>query len=477
MRRRREELMSEANQTMITMIENYRAAKQERKQAGTVTDGEDTDSIVTRYLEAVGNVFDSFFTLGTSTGDDSDFGHEVWLTRVRAACSQIDSERAKARLSQWRQSLAQVSGRESAKSVQKEIESIINDYDHVWPLVAELDRRLEDQATDNMMESFKRAASSTPGMKLRVTEEIGDTVIRDETVFGPDEDRTDTKGVERTEEGIMRLFGMDDSQAVMDQSHLWQAEAINIVKNDRELSSTSSMDDVLLRVKLAMSTTAMNDLEAGDLLPDIPRSMTGLKAGHAAFLRAQVLMAMRGGLEEDGATYSRYEQGDGSAAIMLQAMATVGNMAQRAKLLYLRADETKITAGDERFTSTVPRDSPIFVVHDEPVNVDGLPIIAWLMQTDERGRILNTGLAVRVLSSAPDPLEFTTHSCSFAHGPNAHVLGEIRAAVESSTWYLPSQISLPGVPGSKKWRRTLAKQAESALQQGSAGQVWLRTSA
>lgn len=128
--------MSEANQTMITMIENYRAAKQEWKQAGTVTDGEDTDSIVTRYLEAVGNVFDSFFTLGTSTATDSDFEHEVWLTRVRAACAQIDSERAKARLSQWRQSLAQVSGRESAKSVQKEIESIIvqpiEPHDPVW---------------------------------------------------------------------------------------------------------------------------------------------------------------------------------------------------------------------------------------------------------------------------------------------------------------------------------------------------------
>lgn len=468
--------MSEANQTMITMIENYRAAKQERKQAATVTDGEDTDSIVTRYLEAVGNVFDSFFTLGTSTDADSDFDHEVWLTRVRAACSQIDSERAKARLSQWRQSLAQVSGRESAKSVQKEIESIISDYDHVWPLVAELDRRLEDQATDNMMESFKRAASSTPGMKLRVTEEVGDTVIRDETVFGPDEDQTDTKGVEHNEEGISHLFGMDESRAVMDQTHIWQAEAVNIVKNDRRLSRASNMDDVLLSVKLAMASTAVNDLEAGDLIPDIPTSMAGLKAGHAAFLRAQVLMAMRGGLEEDGATYSRYERGDKSATQMLQAIACVGNLVQRAELLYLPVDNMERTVGDDRAASTVPRDVPIFVVHDRPVLIEGLPIIGWLMQTDERGRILDTGLAVRVLSSAPDPVEFTTHSCSFAHGPNAKVLGDARAAVESSTWYLPTQISLPGVPGSKKWRRTLAKQAESALEQGSAARVWLRTS-
>lgn len=476
MTRRREELMSEAHQTMVTMIENYRTAKPERKQAGTVTGGEDTDSMVKHYLEAVGNVFDSFFTLGTSTIDDSDFDHEVWLTRVRAACAQIDTERAKTRLSRWRQSLAEVSGRESAKSVQKEIESIINDYDHVWPLVAELDRRLDDQATDNMMEAFKSAASSTPGMKLRVTEEVGDTVIRDETVFGPDEDRTDTKGVEHTEEGISRLFGMDESPAVMDQTHIWQAEAMNIVKNDRRLSRASNIDEVLLSVKLAMASTAMNDLEAGDLLPDIPTSMTGLKAGHTVFLRAQVLMAMRGGLEEDGATYSRYERGDKSATQMLQAIACVGNLVQRAELLYLPVDKMERTVGDERAASTVPRDVPIFVVHDRPVLIEGVPIIGWLMQTDERGRILNTGLAVRVLSSAPDPVEFTTHSCSFAHGPNAKVLGEVRAAVESSMWYLPSQISLPGVPGSKKWRRTLAKQAEIALEQGSTARVWLRTS-
>lgn len=468
--------MSEAHQTMVTMIENYRAAKREQKQARIVTDGEVSEPIFRRYMDAVGSVFESFFTLGTSIVDDSEFDHEVWLTRVRATCSQIDSARAKTRLSQWRQSLAQMSGRESAKSAHREMKSIINDYDQVWPLVAELDRRLEDQATDNQVEAFKRAAATTPGMTLRITEEVGDTVIRDETIFGPDEDRTDTKGVERTEDDISHLFGMDDSQAVIDQTHIWHSEAMNIVKNDRALSRASNMDDVLLSVKLAMSATAMNDLEAGDLLPDIPTSMTGLKAGHAAFLRAQALMAMRGGLEEDGATYSRYEHGDKSAAQMLQAIACVGNLVQRAKLLYFPVDDMEWQTGDERVASTVPRDVPIFVVHDRPVLIDGLPIIGWLMQTDQRGRILNTGLAVRVLSSAPDPVEFTTHSCSFAHGPNAQLLGDIRTAVESSTWYRPSQISLPGVPGSKKWRRSLAKQATSALEQGSAAEVWLRAS-
>ncbi len=286
----------------------------------------------------------------------------------------------------------------------------------------------------------------------------------------------ETKGVGHSEESIMRVFGMDESQAVMEQSRLWQSEAINIIKNDRELSRASSIDDVILSVKLAMSRTAMNDLEAGDLLPDMPRAMTDVKAGHAAFLRAQVLFGIRSGLEKDGATYSRYEQGDGAAAKMLQAIATVGNMAQRAKLLYLPIDQVKSTTGDERVASTVPRDAPIFVMHDQPVYIDGLPIIAWLMQTDERGRILNTGMAVRVLSSAPDPVSITTDSCNFAHGPNAQVLGDIRAAVEGSTWYLPSQISLPGVPGSKKWRRSLAEHAEEALEQGSAAQVWLHTS-
>ncbi|TSI14656.1 hypothetical protein [Brevibacterium aurantiacum] len=468
--------MSEAHQTMVTMIENYRAAKREQKQARTVTDGEDSEPIFRQYMQAVGNVFESFFTLGTSIVDDSEFDHEVWLTRVRAACEQMDSAEAKTRLSQWWQSLEQVTGRESAKSAHREMKSIINDYDQVWPLVAELDRRLEDQTTDKLMEAFKSAASSTPGMKLRVTEEVSDTVIRDETIFGPDEDRTDTKGVERTEDDISHLFGMDDSQAVMDQTHIWHSEAMNIVNNDRELSRASSMDDVLLSVKLAMSTTAVNDLEAGDLLPDIPTSMTGLKAGHAAFLRAQALMGMRGGLEEDGATYSRYEHGDGSAAQMLQAIACVGNLVQRAKLLYFPVADMELRAGDERVASTVPRDVPSFVVHDRPVLIGGLPIIGWLMHTDERGRILNTGLAVRVLSSAPDPVELTTHSCSFVHGPNAQVLGDIRTAVERSTWYLPSQLSLPGVPGSKKWRRNLAKQAKSALEQGSAAEVWLRAS-
>lgn len=286
----------------------------------------------------------------------------------------------------------------------------------------------------------------------------------------------ETTGVGHSEESIMRMFGMDESHAVMDQSRLWQSEAINIVKNDRELSRASSIDDVILSVKLTMSKTAMNDLEAGDMLPDMPTTMTGLEAGHAAFLRAQVLFGIRRGLENDGATYSRYEQGDEPAAKMLQAIATLGNMARRAKLLYLPIDDIKNTTGDERVASTVPRDAPIFVMHDRPVYIEGLPIIGWLMQTDERGRILNTGQAVRVVSSAPDPVTITTHSCSFAHGPNAKVLGDIRAAVESSTWYLPSQISLPGVPGSKKWRRTLAKQAKNALEQGSASQVWLRTS-
>lgn len=161
----------------------------------------------------------------------------------------------------------------------------------ITSLAFEALQRAEQQNHDIMVEGFRRGAEQTPpGFNLKITEIVGDTVVSDETVLGPEAgfEDSDIHRVGRVSSSVESLLGIDDDRMETDISQLLQSQA-PVVLGRNNLSSQAQPDDVRLTVCERLITKINHDLDVvggvtGDLRPQLQiwKNVTSRRSGSAA---------------------------------------------------------------------------------------------------------------------------------------------------------------------------------------------------
>ncbi|MCD4850784.1 hypothetical protein ACX800_22785 [Paenarthrobacter nitroguajacolicus] len=339
----------------------------------------------------------------------------------------------------------------------------------ITSLAFEALQRAEQQNHDIMVEGFRRGAEQTPGFNLKITEIVGDTVVSDETVLGPEAgfEDSDIHRVGRVSSSVESLLGIDDDRMETDISQLLQSQA-PVVLGRNNLSSQAQPDDVRLTVCERLITKINHDLDVVGVTGDLPSPIADLEKRHFPALRAQLLLQHNLPLTE-GATYSRANRGDRSAQGILMQLVILGDMLSSAKPYFLPVSQLSTAVGDENLRPLAPAQS-FLVWHDTAVHIgDGVDVLAWLFATDAQGNIHPVVHAIR---TAPGGV-LETSWCSLRQGQASEVAGQIIRLLRGEAWDSARPLRLSKPWGSKSWMKDLVRSSARAKEGGLHGLQFL----
>lgn len=394
--------------------------------------------------------------------ETQEIAGRVWLQRLNNACADQTLEHLRELFETARTDL------QGAQEVPASSDAFKDATELFVDLAAEAANKAQEQQSEAMLEGFRRFAENTPGTSLRITEDFGDTRLRDEHVIGPEPGHEDPKGVGRMSKERMSVLGSDTNATQAHHSRIYERLGKDLVTQYRNLSSTSPFSEVVREVALRAIHVADKELDKAIALPEPPEDFVGMRAGHFSWLKGQMITGLNEPLI-DGAHASRARQGDQQARAMIQTMAITQDSVVRAKGYYLPLgiDTKDRTAHVE---STLPSNAPIIVFHDRPYELGaGIEVIAWLMHTTEDGQLepVATAYIVEIDPVGNHGMDIGVASLE------TQAASIIRERVEKLAWHMPEQLKIHNKPGSRKWQRKIEENAEILLDNGNLAEVHL----
>lgn len=384
----------------------------------------------------------------------------VWAQRLRNACAAADTAKIDELLTLAKHEM-DVQDREHPNMGQ-----YLATIQPFLDLANEQIERASERYSDMMMEGFRRAAETTPGMQLRITEEVGDTLIKDEMVIGPEAGHEDTMGMGRLSKERMEILGIHTNAAQAHHNRITRNYAESIIHRYPKLNVRTDFDEVVYTVAQRAFRVADGEFDKAIALTDPPHDFVGMKPGHFSWLKGQMIRGLTEPLTE-GAYLSRSRQGDLQAKGVMQSVVVRLDSVLRAKPYFvsssLPADGQAAGAG-----SMLPADEPIIVFHDQPYKLaDGVEVLAWIMHTTDQGRLEPVGTAYIVEEDPLGQRGFDMATVSLETEAGA----KLKNYVESLTWEMPQQMMINNKPGSRKWQRKIEENRETILANGSLAEV------
>lgn len=328
----------------------------------------------------------------------------------------------------------------------------------VTTLGLELLDRSQQQSHEIMMEGFRQAAEQTPGVSLRATEVIDDQVIRDEMTYGPapgEEDSAETKSG-RLSHSEQTILGLDDEYLRTDIERLRVLNS-NLVTQCYNLSHSSSVDDVRLKLAGKIHRLIEQDLWVADVTGHLSAPIRTLDTQDFPALRYQ-LLTHRLALITEGSIYSRFKQGDQSAAAQMIEFVLVADMIATAKAYFLPAAHIDQEKPEIRENQLLAQ-STFFVYHDTALPIGGgFSALGWVFATDENGEVYDAAQIIRL----HDDQSLEMSWCSLRQGEAAPTAQAVVATLTTNDWEKPKALHLPGESGSKKWKQALVRSATRA---------------
>lgn len=320
--------------------------------------------------------------------------------------------------------------------------------------------RSDEQQRELMIEGFRRAAETTPGIDVRFTEIVNDQVIKDETVLSPtsgEEDRPE-RGTGRLSYSTQAILGVEDKMLSVDVERLTVRQA-GLALERHSLSPAVDANGVRLAVAKKMIHQTQRDLNIADVTGDLPTPICGLGTEHFPALRAQLLMQHYSGLIE-GSVYSRFQRGDRSAKDVMVQLVVVADMLAAAEPYFLPRTQIKAPESDAP-RRDLPANGTFLVWHDDAVPVGGsLRALAWVFATDERSDI--DGVARIIMLHDDGQLEASW--CSLKTGEAAATARAVADTLFTRSWDKPKSLKLPGKVDSRGWKKALARSSARARQ-------------
>lgn len=319
-------------------------------------------------------------------------------------------------------------------------------------------QRAEQQQHETMIEGLRRGAEQTPGFNLRITETVGDTVISDETVLGPEPGQEDADGhrVGRVSSSAEAILGIDDDRMETDVSHLLRGQFPLVLSRNRLFLHADS-DEVRLTVSERLVGKINDDLDVVDVIGDLPSPIANIGPRHFPALRAQLLLQQNLPLTE-GPVFSRANRGDPAAQGILMQAVVIGDMLAAADPYFLALSQIDTAVQDEDLLPLVPERS-FLVWHDSALHVGkNVDILAWLFTSDERG---NLHPVVHVIRTHPDGF-LEASWCSLRQGPAARSAQQISRLLLGGRWETARPLRLPKPKGGKEWKKALVRSSARA---------------
>ncbi|MDQ0104454.1 hypothetical protein J2T10_004129 [Paenarthrobacter nicotinovorans] len=339
----------------------------------------------------------------------------------------------------------------------------------ITTLAIEALRRAEQQNHDLMVEGLRRGAEQTPGFNLQITEIVGDTVVLDETVLGPESgyEDSDVHRVGRVASSVESILGIDDDRMETDVSHLLQGQAPLVLKRNN-LAPHTQPEQVRLAVSERLYSKTLQDLEVVGVTGDLPSPVADLEKRHFPALRAQLMLQHNFPLTE-GATLSRANRGDHSAQGILMQLVILGDLLSSAKPYFLPGSQLRAEVRDEDLRP-LPADQGFLVWHDTAVHIgEGVDILAWLFATDAQGGINPVVHVIRTVSGGA----LETSWCSLREGEGSQVADQITRLLRGAHWNTARPLRLPKPSGSKEWKKALVRSSARAKEGGLHGLQFL----
>lgn len=323
-------------------------------------------------------------------------------------------------------------------------------------------QRVEQQNHDIMIEGLRRGATQTPGSDLRITEIVGDTVVTDETVLGPEPGHEDSEnhrlGMVSASAGA--ILGIDDDRMATDISHLINSQSNLVLLRNNLPASTSQPDRVRLAVYGRVISKIDYDLEVAEISGDLPSPLENLTKSHFPALRGQMMFQHNMFLSE-GSVASRAERGDPSAWSVLIQLVVLSDMLSSADPYFLPLDQVETPVRDEEL-QLLPPDHSFLVWHDTALHVGhDVDVLAWLFTSNENGTFHPVVHAIR---TTPDGA-LETSWCSLRTGQGSVVANKIGRLLRGGNWNAARPLRLPKPAGSKKWK-TAAVRSSARIKEG-----------
>lgn len=332
-------------------------------------------------------------------------------------------------------------------------------------LAGEARARGEEQYLETMMEGFRRGAAQTADSHLQITEIEGDTVVRDEHVFGPTAGEEDSphRRVNTLSLSDQQIFGLDDdrTRAAVERVCITQGKTIT----GRLGESNPSSEALRLLVARHALDEAYRDLSISEVIADLPTPIGGLSTEHLPALRGQ-LLNMQALLLTEGSTYSRIQRGDTSAwKMMLQIIFSAGMLAF-ADPYFLPLDQIPKGSQAGSGIRELPAEQTFLVWHDNAATIsDDVHAIAWVFSTDGNGQIEEVAHMARLHND--NSLDFSW--VSLRAGLVAETARAVASTLTTRTWEKAKRLRLPPDPDNAKWTRMLLSSRGRARRGGAHG--------
>lgn len=323
-------------------------------------------------------------------------------------------------------------------------------------------QRVEQQQTDIMLEGIRRAAEQTPGFDLRITEVVGDTLVSDETVLGPEPGHEDSDGhrMGRVSSSAGTILGIDDDRMETDIAHLLQSQSELVLLRNNLPPSTIKPHTVRLAVCERVISKISHDLEVVGVSGDLPSPMKNLNKSHFPALRAQLMLQHNMPLSE-GSVLSRANRGDSSAWSVLMQLIVLSDMMSSADPYFLPGDQMETPVRNEDL-QLLPPERSFLVWHDTALYVgDDVDVLAWLFITDKNGTFHPV---VHVIRTTPDGA-LETSWCSLRTGQGSVIANKIGRLLCGGNWNTARPLRLPNPAGSKAWK-TAAVRSSARIKEG-----------
>lgn len=326
---------------------------------------------------------------------------------------------------------------------------------------------LEEENVSDLIRGFEAAASSTPGMRGRITEQVGGpagevTVVRDDWVEGPSDDSPDT-GITPAEHTAL---GLDD----VNMKAAWTrfvAAQVRATLRDLRLSESSPGVQVRTEFLKRAGNGVNTDLMIAEELRSTSASLVNLRPGDIFGLRGQLVFACLDPLWD----VSGVPNPAPLPIVIARQFATA------APFFIEQAAIDRSTPGD---VSDLRLPAPqCFVFHDAvPLpsfpDVDDLPaIFGWVVFADDDLRPLPMCLcAIGYPAEAGEKATGSRTVLAATSGPIvADLVSRIMHLLATADWVRAPRRKLSGRPGSDKWKTALGAVSEAELSDGSLAQV------
>lgn len=384
----------------------------------------------------------------------------VWAQRLRNACAAEDTAKIDKLLTLAKHEM------DIQDPVHPNMGQFLTTIQPFLDLASEQVERASERHSEMMVEGFRRAAETTPGMKLRITEEVGDTLIKDEMVIGPEAGYEDTMGMGRLSKERMEILGINTNAAQAHHERITRNYAKGIIHRYPKLNARTDFEEVVYTVAQRAFRVADSEFDKAIALTEPPHDFVGMEPGHFSWLKGQLINGLTEPLTE-GAYFSRSRQGDLQAKGVMQSVVVRLDSVLRSKPYFV---SSSLPANDQgaRTGNVLPADEPIIVFHDQPYKLaDGVEVLAWIMHTTDQGKLEPVGTAYIVEVGPMGQRGFDMATVSLETEAGA----KLKDYVESLAWILPEQMKINNKPGSRKWQRKIEEHRETILANGSLAEV------